>query len=54
MQLSSSNKEEDLLGKVIVDKDKKTNNTVIKVKETDLLKILKNKGNTDEKIFNCI
>jgi MoxR-like ATPase len=42
IQLSSSNKEEDLLGKVIVDKDKKTNNTVIKVNETDLLKVLKN------------
>ena len=55
MQLSSSNKEEDLLGKVIVDKDKKTNTTVIKVNETDLLKILKNKSNTDEKyliVFN--
>ena len=55
IQLSSSNKEEDLLGKVIVDKDKKTNNTVIKVNETDLMKVLKNQGNTDEKyliVFN--
>ena len=55
IQLSSSNKEEDLLGKVIVDKDKKTNTTVIKVSETDLLKILKNKSKTDEKhliVFN--
>ena len=55
IQLSSSNKEEDLLGKVIVDKDKKTNNTVIKINETDLLKVLKNQGKTDEKyliVFN--
>ena len=39
IQLSSSNKEEDLLGKVIVDKDKETNSTIIKLNETDLLKI---------------
>ena len=43
IQLASSNKEEDLLGKVIVDKDKETNSTVIKVNETDLLNILKSK-----------
>jgi MoxR-like ATPase len=36
IQLASSNKEEDLLGKVIVDKDKETNATVIKQNETDL------------------
>ena len=55
IQLSSSNKEEDLLGKMVIDKDKKTNSTVIKVNETDLLKILKNKANTEEKyliVFN--
>ena len=53
IQLSSSNKEEDLLGKVIVDKDKETNATIIKVNETDLMSILRNK--TDEKyliVFN--
>ena len=55
IQLASSNKEEDLLGKVIVDKDKKTNATIIKVNETDLMKILKNK-NVDKYliVFNDI
>ena len=38
IQLSSSNKEEDLLGKMIVDKDKATNATIIKINETDLMK----------------
>jgi hypothetical protein len=55
IQLASSNKEEDLLGKVIVDKDKETNATVIKQNETDLINILKNK--TDDKyliVFNDI
>lgn len=55
MQLSSSNKEEDLLGKVVVDKDKKTNMTVIKVSETDLMKVLKNEGKANDKyliVFN--
>jgi hypothetical protein len=55
IQLSNSNKKEDLLGKVIVDKDKETNATVIKPNETDLMNILKNK--TDDKyliIFNDI
>ena len=44
IQLASSNKEEDLLGKIIVDKDKETNSTVIKINETDLMKILRNKA----------
>ena len=55
IQLSSSNKEEDLLGKVIVDKDKITNTTIIKVNETDLLKILKSKSDVKDKyliVFN--
>ena len=43
IQLSSSNKEEDLLVKVIVDKDKETNSTIIKLNETDLLKIISKK-----------
>ena len=47
IQLSNSNKKEDLLGKVIFDKDKETNATVIKSNETDLMNILKNK--TDDK-----
>lgn len=49
MQLSNSNKEEDLLGKVVVDKDKRTNTTVIKVSETDLMKVLKNEGKANDK-----
>ena len=55
IQLSSSNKEEDLLGKIIVDKDKKTNATVIKLSETDLMKVLQGKGKPNERyliVFN--
>ena len=44
IQLASSNKEEDLLGKIVVDKDKETNATVIKVNETDLMNILRSKS----------
>ena len=55
IQLASSTKEEDLLGKIVVDKDKETNATIIKVNETDLMNILRNK--TTEKyliVFNDI
>ena len=49
IQLSSFNKEEDLLGKVIAVKDKKINATFIKIYETDLMKVLQSQRKTDEK-----
>ena len=49
IQLSSFNKEEDLLGKVIAVKDKKINPTFIKIYETDLMKVLQSQRKTDEK-----
>ena len=55
IQFASSTKEEDLLGKILVDKDKETNATFIKVNETNLMNILRNK--TTEKfliVFNDI
>ena len=55
IHLSNSCKEEDLFGKVIIYKDKKTNNIIIKEYETDLLKILKDTINFDERyliVFN--
>lgn len=49
IQLSSFNKEEDLLGKVIAVKDKKINATFIKIYEKDLMKVLQSQRKTDEK-----